>query len=1285
MNARKFTGVGVFALFLLASMLFATGLRAQETGDIVGTITDTTGAVVPNATVTLTNTGTNVSQTVQSGGDGNYLFTFLQVGSYVVKVQATGFKTATAPALSLSSGDRARADIKLEVGEQTTTVEVQAAVAPALQTDSSNVGQLTSSQTVEDLPLNGRNLIQLVYLAPGVTAGSPGSIVQGNRPDDRRLVSSFSVNGQTDTMNNNMIDGMDNNERIIGTIGVRPSIDAVQEVNVQTNKYDASVGRTGGGVVDVITKSGSNSFHGSAYEFFRNRSLNTNPNWAFTGTSAPNPQFQQNQYGGSVGGPIIKNKTFFFADFEKLDFNTGLAAAVLNVPTYCEKGLVTCPDGLKQFGDFSDIQTVSPLGGGTTLGGPGPSNIGQLPVCGTQTTVNAGTCLSKIGLDYFNMYPLPTCGPGTGATCASSTAGVNNYTFAPVKRFRSNTYDGRVDEHFSDKNTLYGRYTHNGETTANPNAFPNACLSGPGGTVSITASCSGTSFTPVVTAFAGPNDEVQNALAFSYVHVFNPNVLLNLKAGVFRSAIQSYPSNNNSNIMNKLGMPCNASACVNANTINPSLPGSGLSTVTLAAINGSNTYSSIGDSGFIPLLEYDTSFQYMGTLTWNHNAHSVRVGLSLIRRRATIVQSSAPQGNFTFNGSYTGVALGDLLEGLNATFTRSDALDQPSFRTWEPAIFVQDDWRAKSWLTLNLGLRYDIFTPYTEVHGRISNYNPFTGLVQSPALPGILQSNNTAGVPTPLRDFAPRFGFAATLPHGMVLRGGFGLTYFPVNYESPYYMKNAPFGYNATCTIQNNSGTNTPCNTAQFNSAPGQFSNGQLSRYGSNNSTGTISSTGVGNPGGALFELGLPTPVLNIALASDTSTYKNTGVIGSVPVNLQENYLEQWNLVLQKQFGANVVNLGYVGQKGVHVAPLNSATNQNLPANPTENTSTTLPMVVGGNSYAFGPLAGHPYFSASTTGASEEANIGSSLYNALQASLVRRFSHGLTVNFNYVWSHMTDNVDGSRACVLSIFATPEPCWYDRAAGKGPVVASATPTTKAPTAFFNTASPVAACATAGSSVCQQVFGWQHGDWGNGTQDVHDRFSWGVNYQVPFGKSLTGVEGALLKGWGGNLGGSWQTGIPFSVTPATTTSGISGAGYTDQICSGRLANPTRLHWFDYNCFVQPTMGLLGRQAPNQLFGPPQRSLSASLSKEFPLKEQVKLQFRAEFFNVFNTANYGQPASALTFTTPSVAAGQPLAVPNSGPVSFSGSSSTTAQITSMNANWNPRQIQFALKLLF
>ncbi len=1243
MSSRLMGWIGAFALLISFSLVCAAGAGAQETGDIVGTVTDSTGAVVPSATVTLTNTGTNVSQTAQSGGDGNYLFTLLQVGNYVVRVTAPGFKTTTHASIALSSGDRARVDVKLQVGEQTTTVEVQASVAPALQTDTSNIGTVVSSQNVEDLPLNGRNLIKLVQLTPGVTEGSPGSIVAGNRPDDRRLTSAFSVNGQSDTMNNNMIDGMDNNERIIGTIGVRPSIDAIQEVNVQTNKYDASVGRTGGGVVDVITKSGSNSFHGSAYEFFRNKVLNTNPNWAFTGTSAPNPAFRQNQYGGSVGGPIIKNKTFFFFDWEKLDFATGLAASNLTVPTYCERGLVACPDGKTGFGDFSDIKTISPIGGGTSAGGPGP-NLSALPLCTPSSA--PGTCMSAIGRGRINMYPLPTCGPGTPAVCSSGATGTtNNYTSAPVKTFASDTYDLRIDEHFNDKNTMYGRYTHNGETTINPNGFPNVTIDPATGLLS----GSGVAVTPVVTAYAGPNNEVQNNLAFSFVHVYNPNLLLNLRAGAFRSAIISLPANDGTDISNKLsGGLCTAVQCINAEHLAPGVIGSGLTTVGYSAVNGSNTYSSIGDTSFIPLLEFDTTFQYMGTLTWNHGSHSIRFGLSLIRRRATIGQSSNPQGTFTFSGAYTGVSLGDLLEGLNVTMSRNNALDQPGFRTWEPGIYVQDDWRARSWLTLNLGMRYDIFTPYTEVHGRMSNYNPYLGLLQSPAIPGIQQSGPTAGVPTPLRDIAPRFGFAATLAHNTVVRGGFGLTYFPVNYESPYYMKNAPFGYTASCTAQSEKGTNNSCDTAYG----GIFSNGLTVQYGLPTTNKT---SNVGQTGGALMAAALPTPVLDISLATNPANYAGTS-LASVPINLQENYLEQFNVEVQKQFGANVLDVGYVGQRGVHVAPLNSGTDQNLPANPTENSSTTLPLVLGGNSYAFGPLQGHAYMNGVRV--PEEANIGTSFYSALQAALVRRFSHGLTVNVNYVWAHMTTNVAGARACVLSIFATPEPCWIDTSNGAGPSLAAAT-------------SP-GACAAEGPSLCDPVFGWQHSDWGNGATDVRNRISWAINYQIPYGNSLTGVEGAILKGWGVNSSGSWQSGLPFSVTAASSNSEISGTQYLDQIGSGRLSNPTLHQWFDYNDFVQPVAGTLGNQAPNQFFGPSQKRLDASLFKTFSLMERLKMQFRAEAFNLFNSPNFNTPA------------GTSIAFKNGAP-NPSGTQNPPGLINAMNGNWNQREIQFALKLLF
>ncbi|HTZ74066.1 MAG TPA: carboxypeptidase regulatory-like domain-containing protein [Candidatus Aquilonibacter sp.] len=1308
--------VGRVALALcIACLLWLSAAPAwgQETASVVGTVTDASGAVIPGATATLTNIGTGVVQTATTNGTGDYDFPLLQVGTYSVKVEAKGFKTYTVPSIPLSAGDRFRADAKLQVGEAAQTVEVSGAVAPALQTDTSNIGSLVPAQSVQDLPLNGRNLIQLVQLQPGVTSGSPGSIVQGNRPDDRRLISSFSVNGQVDTMNNNLIDGMDNNERIIGTIGVRPSIDAVQEMSIQTNKYDASVGRTGGGVVDVITKSGTNDFHGSAYEFFRNKVLNANPNYSFGGHAAANPAFRQNQYGGSLGGPIKKNKTFFFGDYEKLDYATGTNIANYTVPTLCERGSVlaglqgykgssiSCPDGTSPTapGDFSDEPLISPVGGGSS----------SCVLSGTGTLYGSAACpyltvpstsITPLGMAYFSMYPIPTCGPGTGATCTLGSAAQNsvgtfdNYQSAPVKTFASDTWDARVDQHFSDRNTFYGRFTHNGETTINPNGFPAVRINPSNGDP---VSTGGVLVNPVVLAYAGPNKETQDQLELSYVHVYSASLVLNLKFGVLRSNIDSEPINELSDVSNNLGFPCGPTACVNAEKLVPSVVGSGLATATYSSVNGGISPTGMGDTSFIPLREYDTAFQYLATLTQNHGNHSIRYGISLIRRRATIGQSNNPQGTFTFTGGYTGVPFGDLLEGLNTTQSRNNALDQPGFRTWEPSIYVQDDWRARPWLTLNLGIRYDIFTPYTEVHGRISNYDPYLGLLVSPAIPGIQQSGPTAMVPTPYHDVAPRFGFSASLPHQAVLRGGFGLTFFPVNYESPYYMKNAPFGYSESCTAQNETATNASCANAVFGSAaPGQFENSAQIEYGQCpysggspaacqspttgsglNSASNVYNTNVNGGattgatanltpgvGGALFSAGLPVPALNIALATNPANYVSNGGIAAIPINLRENYLEQFNLELQKQFGANVIDIGYVGQIGRDVAPLNSATNQNSPANPTENHANALPMVVGGDSYYFGQLPSFPYFSTVGSGASEEANIGTSFYSSLQTSFVRRFSNGLTVNFNYVWSHMTDNVDGGRACVLSVFASPEPCWYDLSKGTGPSLSAAT-------------SPNA-CAAEGLALCKNVFGWQHGDWGNGAQDVADRFTWGINYDLPFAKSATGVEGVLVKGWAINTSGSWQTGLPFNVTPASNTTGISGAGYLDQICSGRLANADLHDWFNYNCFVHPVAGTLGHMDPNQLFGPPQRRLDFSLFKTFQLNERFGLQFRTEVFNLFNTVNFNTPAgTSLSYQSLN-------GVANAGPIN-PGVGTPAGSINAVNANWAPRQIQFALKVLF
>ena len=298
--------------FLLLPM--ARSASAQSTtADITGTVTDASGASLPNAKVTLTNLGTKEVRTAQTTAAGDYTFTQLGPGTYSIQVSQSGFKTFTIPSIALSASDRAREDAKLQVGSEGETVQVTGQ-APALQSDSSVLTTVITQKATQDLPLNGRNYVNLAQLAPGANEGPPNGLSSGGRPDDRRLTSGISVNGQSDTINDWMIDGLDNNERIIGTTGIRPSIEAISEVNIQSNTYTAEVGRTAGGVINIITKSGTNNFHGSAYEFFRNDVLNAYP-FQF-GAHNPKPKLRQNQFGGSIGGPIIHDKLFFFGDYE---------------------------------------------------------------------------------------------------------------------------------------------------------------------------------------------------------------------------------------------------------------------------------------------------------------------------------------------------------------------------------------------------------------------------------------------------------------------------------------------------------------------------------------------------------------------------------------------------------------------------------------------------------------------------------------------------------------------------------------------------------------------------------------------------------------------------------------------------------------------------------------------------------------------------------------------------------------------------------------------------------
>ena len=391
---------------ILTCCLFAstTAFGQETSADVLGTVSDPSGAIIPGAKVTLTNVATQVKQEATTSQSGDYLFTLLKPGTYSLTIVAKGFKTEVVSAITLAAGDRNRENAALATGGVDETVMVTAD-APLLQRESSSLTSVVTEQPVQDLPLNGRNVVNLVQIQPGVNAGSPAAISSGARPDDRRLTSTISANGQNDLYNNEMIDGIDNNEREQGVIGVRPSIDAIAEVKVDTNSFSAEEGRDAGAVVNVITKSGTNKFHGSLYEFFRNDVFNARDFNAKTGSTSK-PEYRQNQFGGSIGGPIFKDKTFFFGDVEDNRLVQG-QTSVLTVPTLYEE---------QHPGDFTDIGGLPPI------------------VPNTPT-----------GLDYFKLFPAPNA---TGTVVGGVPT--NNYDSVVSNTQFTLTADARIDHHFNN-------------------------------------------------------------------------------------------------------------------------------------------------------------------------------------------------------------------------------------------------------------------------------------------------------------------------------------------------------------------------------------------------------------------------------------------------------------------------------------------------------------------------------------------------------------------------------------------------------------------------------------------------------------------------------------------------------------------------------------------------------------------------------------------------------------------------------------------------------------------
>ncbi len=1059
-------------LSVVVLLLAGALIHAQvTTGDILGTVTDATGAVVPNATITLVNMGTQATQETHSGSAGEFTFTQLQPGNYSVKVEAHGFKTFQADDVAISATERRRVDAVLTLGQASETIKVSAENAPVLQTDSAVQEDQLGATEVETIPLNGRNIVDLVQLSAGAITPPADFLSGGTHPDDRRQSSTMLVNGQQEHANEYLIDGLDNNERQNGFVGVRPSVDAIDTIDVITSNYPADVSRAAGAVLNVITKAGTNQFHGSVFEYLENDITSARDYFA---NSGPKPELRNNQYGASAGGPIWKNHAFFFASYEAYRQIIGQLYTT-TVPTPYEE---------KNPGDFTDI------------GGP--------------DLITAGG-MSQVSLNYFALYPAQTQ-PGEVIFGIPQ----NNYTSAPRKTQYSTTFDTRIDYRFNDRNSIFYHFSYNPVSTVIPAAFPNVMVDGE----SITPGGSANSLSTLFGNITGPSNDTAQGDAVDFVHTFSPRMVGTVRLGYMRINIQALPENGSTDISTKLGV-------VNANNAPDAL---GLTIMNF--IGG--PYAQLGGGAFEPILDVNNVYQANGSVNYTRGAHSFRFGGSLIWRQLRYFEDAFPNGGFEFF-DMPSFLLGQSFFAYRAT----PLIKNPSYRSWEPSGYAEDNWRITRKLTANLGLRYEVYLPVYEPHNNVSNFS-LSNLLQcaatapdSPCTDTIVVAgqgtNDSLGLNADLTNISPRLGIAYNVLPKTVFRAGYSRSFLPAEGGSPNGGNSADPPFNYQCF---------PC-------------------------------------------FGVPYPILPIpALASIANP---SGVLSYIPPNLKNQTEDEWNVTVEQQFGSSTITAAYVGEHGSNLL-YGYNLDQPLP-----------------------PGAGNPepnYIYASelpnVSSISEAGNRGWSNYDGLQATYELQPTHGLAVSANYTWSH---------------------------------------------ALTNSNEPIA---TGTSGLIENDPGY---DYGNSATDVRQRVVFTAGYQLPFGASLSGWKKNAIFGWQLNGVGFWQTGIPFTVINGAPEINIPGVGEGDRPnvvgnpftvgtfsgspsgCVSPTAVKTVTSWFNPCAFAPQTLGTAGNEGVNQYSGPPQRNLDVSLFKNFDITERMKLQFRAETFNITNTPNFRLPNNDIS----------------------------------------------------
>ena len=1185
-------------VFLLLGLLVFLSIPKQmcaqiDRGEITGTVLDPTTAVVPGARITLTNDATNVSIQTQSTSTGTYVFSNLNPGTYSIKAESGGFENYMVQGLDVHVQQVLTVDIHFTTGSVQQNVTVTAA-APLLESENAAIGQTITTETVNDLPLATRDWGSLAQLSAGVSTAPPGQPTADSGSTESAY---FSVNGVNVWQNDFRLNGINDNIEVYGgnytgtNAAIVPPPDAVQEFKVQSGDFNAEFGHSTGGVVNAAVKSGTNQLHGDLWEYLRNDAFNAN---YYFNSGKPVPEYRQNLFGGTVGGPVLiphvydgRNKTFFFTDYQGGRYVTPVPATS-TVPTA----------GMTSSG-FTNLQDLITDNSGTGTDALGrvfphgaildPATTRAIPASGvdpvTGLTGTPGSyvrdpfynCSASGGCPGFagnnttnftsssqeallNILPSSRVDPNAVALlgiypAATSSGLTNNFLYVPKQLHNTNTWDIRIDENINPKNIVFGVFDRSLFTTVVPSSLPGIAVGESG----------------------GRNDSLPAyAFAGGYTHIFTPTLTNEMHVGMVHSdKLQK------SFYGNAFGLPAQF----------------GIQGVPQVANNGGippitiNGLTHIGVGNYTPTLQYVYSIEGADAVTKIFRSHTFKIGFQIDDLEGDISQPPQGRGDFNFNGQYTDIpnknsslnGLADLLltptkstvggvdyVGGMSSFSGSNIAATDDHR-WYWGAYFQDDWKATPNLTLNLGVRWDYFTPYAETGGRQANFVPTGGngttgtyymsqtgcqVPRSSAFDALLASSNialdcvsdlTLGK-AQTTNFAPRIGFAFRAMPTFVVRGGFGTAYGALG----------NLGYGGTL------GTNYPF--VYVTSIPSPDSQHPILL--SNGQPATMEQT--------FTTLNFSDPTVNSGVG--LSLYGRQ-------YNFQTPYVQTENLTLQDQFtNHDSIQVGFVGTQGRHLDNLGY------------NNSNTQILAPGTN-----PQKSIPFPSFARNATYESTNAVSS-YNSLQTTYEHQTSYGLYLLANYTWSKcLTDQhtqagqnqqyraewlpgfgiardyavCDSDATHLVHVAGT-----YDLPFGHGRALMS------------NANRGVDA--VLGGWVVNFIYSYQSGQPFSVTCPVSTTADFGCFANVVQGESLYA---------GPHNHTQWLNPAAFAQPPIAAAAGQN----------------------DYS----PLGG-----GQEQARGPSFNNLDSSVLKNFTVKESLRFQFRAEAFNTTNTPPFGQPGQ-LNFT--------------------------------------------------